>query len=151
MTDETTAAPFGPYETEGDTLGQPMNLELRRLHAANLIKSGDPDNLAGGTVFGYMSAACDTAGVTLGAFDRRTLAWLAGWEVSTAQVLIGLIYRAYASGVEAGRTAARTMPRPPWQAPDPNAAPHQPRHGGGPSDRGREDAARILDLAPRED
>ena len=38
------------------------------------------------------------AGVELGAFDRRVLAWLSGWEPETAVVIAGLITRAHAAG-----------------------------------------------------
>jgi hypothetical protein len=41
-------------------------------------------------------------GVELGAFDVRILNWLAGYEAATVQVVIGLISRAYAAGVEQG-------------------------------------------------
>lgn len=109
-----TRTPFGPYETEQDTYEEPMPRELRRLHDAGETKSGDPDYKVRGTVLKYLVSTCDTARVPLGAFDRRTLAWLAGGEEGTAQVIIGLIYRAYVSGVHAGRVA-RTPPSPPWQ------------------------------------
>jgi hypothetical protein len=42
--------------------------------------------------------ACAAAGVTLGAFDRRILGWLAGWEPTTCAVIAGLITRAAAAG-----------------------------------------------------
>ena len=42
--------------------------------------------------------ACVMAGVELGAFDRRVLAWLSGWEPESAVVIAGLITRAHAAG-----------------------------------------------------
>ena len=40
--------------------------------------------------------ACESAGVTLGDYDRRILAWVAGFEDSTCAVIAGLISRARA-------------------------------------------------------
>ena len=42
--------------------------------------------------------ACVMAGVELGAFDRRMLAWLSGFEPETCAVIAGLITRAHAAG-----------------------------------------------------
>ena len=42
--------------------------------------------------------ACVMAGVELGAFDRRVLSWLSGWEPETAPVIAGLVSRAHAAG-----------------------------------------------------
>ena len=41
-----------------------------------------------------LTEACEQAGVQLGAWDERILAWLAGWEDSTCAVVAGLIRRA---------------------------------------------------------
>lgn len=38
--------------------------------------------------------ACAAAGVHLGAYDRRVLAWLAGWEPQTVAAIAGIILRA---------------------------------------------------------
>ncbi len=43
---------------------------------------------------------CGAAGVELGAYDRRIVAWLAGWEPQTCAVVAGLITRA--TGTDAG-------------------------------------------------
>jgi hypothetical protein len=51
----------------------------------------------------YLREACDRAGVALGAFDTRILAWLAGWEPETCAVA-GLVTRAYAAGLGAADT-----------------------------------------------
>jgi hypothetical protein len=90
---------YGPYETEQDTHAEPMPQAVRDLHRAGLIRSGDPDRLARDTVLSHLIAACHDAGVTIGARDRRTLQWLARGDTSTAQVVIGLISRAYAAGL----------------------------------------------------
>jgi hypothetical protein len=39
-------------------------------------------------------AACDAAGVELGEYDRRVLAWLAGYEPQQAQAFAEMIRRA---------------------------------------------------------
>lgn len=41
-----------------------------------------------------LTDACKVAGVVLGAYDRRILAWLAGYEPSTCAVVAGIIRRA---------------------------------------------------------
>lgn len=94
---------FGPYETEQQTWTEPMPKDLRALHYAGRIRSGDPDHVARDAVLRYLESACAESGVDLGAFDRRILAWLADGEDSTTQVVIGLISRAYAAGREQGR------------------------------------------------
>ena len=50
-----------------------------------------------------LDEACAAAGVGLGAFDRRVLAWLSGWEPETCAVIAGLVTRAYAAGRAAGK------------------------------------------------
>ncbi len=47
--------------------------------------------------------ACNAAGVELGEFDARIVAWLAGWERSTVAVVAGLISRAGGQPVPAFR------------------------------------------------
>jgi hypothetical protein len=86
--------PNGPYETEADALAGPLAREIRALHASGRVRSGDPDHLVSGTQYDYLMAACAAAGVELGAWDRRVLAWLANWEPAMVQVLCGLITRA---------------------------------------------------------
>ena len=44
--------------------------------------------------------AADVAGVQLGAYDRRILTWLAGYEAATVDVIVGLIARAHDSAYE---------------------------------------------------
>lgn len=90
---------FGPYDTEQQTHGEPMPQAVRDLHRAGLIRSGDPDRRARDTVLSHLLAVCDATGVTVGARDRRTLEWLARGDTSSAQVVIGLISRAYAAGL----------------------------------------------------
>lgn len=84
---------YGPYETEAATRGEPLPSAVSGLHNRDLV---------GETMLAHLTAACEAAGVELGAFDLRILRWLAGWEPSTVQVIIGLISRAFASGHAAG-------------------------------------------------
>jgi hypothetical protein len=90
----TTIAP-GPYDTEQSTYTAPLLVETA---------TATP----GGGVFtrinrDHLLVACQDLGVELGAFDVRILHWLAGYEAATVQVVIGLIGRAYAAGIEQGR------------------------------------------------
>ena len=90
--------PMGPYQTEVEALAAPMPREVRALHDAGRVRSGDPDRLVRNTVLRHLLAACQAAGVEVGDRDRVTLTWLAGWEDVTAQVVIGLITRAHQGG-----------------------------------------------------
>lgn len=92
-----TADTFGPYENEREALAAPMPREVRALHDAGMVRSGDPARLGAGTALHHLEAACIESGVVLGAYDRRVLAWLADGETSTTQVVIGLIRRAHAA------------------------------------------------------
>jgi hypothetical protein len=53
----------------------------------------------------YLQNACEQAGVRVGAYDARILAWLGGWEPETCAVIAGLIARAHTARSEAGGTA----------------------------------------------
>jgi hypothetical protein len=86
----------GPYETEADALDGPVRQEIRALYEDGRVPAGDPDRLVSGTQLRHLEAACRDAGVDLGAFDREILGWLAGYEPSTVQVIVGLIARAAA-------------------------------------------------------
>lgn len=94
MNGSDTPRPFGPYENERQALAEPMPQAVRNIQDADTIRD---------TITGHLLRACDQAGIDLGAYDHRTLIWLADGETSTAQVLIGLISRAYAAGQEAAR------------------------------------------------
>ena len=84
----------GPYESESDALAGPLYQEIRALREAGRIRPYDPERTVHGTQLRALEAACAEVGVELGAFDRRIVSWLAGWEASTVQVIIGLITRA---------------------------------------------------------
>jgi hypothetical protein len=92
-----SGAVFGPYENERQTSTEPMPQAVRTLHDAGRVKSGDPDRVVRDTILGHLLHACEDTGMDLGAYDRRVIVWLSGGEVSTAQVVIGLISRAYAA------------------------------------------------------
>ena len=94
------AGTLGPFETER---------EVRELPAVRAVYAAfDRDPGAGKMAphsYLMLVKACEAAGIDLGgasSYDRRTLAWLAGWEPTTCAVIAGLITRAY----EAGRAAA---------------------------------------------
>jgi hypothetical protein len=87
------AADHGPFETEDQARMLP---EVRAMHEA--FRAGT------GTLSGepMLTAACEAAGIELGTYDRRIIAWLGNWEAQTCVVLAGIIRRAH----EAGKTTA---------------------------------------------
>jgi hypothetical protein len=51
----------------------------------------------------YLSALREPlAGIPLGAYDERILAWLAGWDLPTVGAVVSLLYRARAARPIAG-------------------------------------------------
>ncbi len=58
----------------------------------------------------HLSACCVEAGVELGAYDRRIIAWLGRWEPTTAQVIGALIGRAHVAGRTCGTAAGDVAP-----------------------------------------
>jgi hypothetical protein len=74
----------GPFETERQALDWPA------VRAVDAVFEMTPHNLA------MLTDACTAAGVELGAYDRRILGWLAGWEPTTCAVVAGIIARAAA-------------------------------------------------------
>jgi len=83
-------ADHGPFETEDQARMLP---EVRAIHEA--FRAGT------GTLSGepMLTAACEAAGIELGAYDRRIIAWLGNWEAQTCVVLAGIIMRAYLAGL----------------------------------------------------
>lgn len=109
----------GPYETERDAAAEPLAREIRALHKAGRVRSGDPDRIVSGTQLTHLEAACTAAGVDLGAYDRRILGWLASWDETTAQVIIGLISRASAqTGADHTAAAIQAVRRAVGREPD---------------------------------
>lgn len=68
----------GPFDTEREVLDAIGRRPLPR---------SDENELA-------LLDACARAGVQLGEYDRRIIAWLAGWEAQTCAVVAGIILRA---------------------------------------------------------
>lgn len=83
----------GPYETEADALDGPVRQEIRALHKAGHY-SNELSQVVRAAQLRHLEDACRDASVDLGAFDRKIVEWLAGYESSTVQVIIGLIARA---------------------------------------------------------
>lgn len=97
---------YGPYESEPDTRVAPMAREVRALReSAEWVRAADPGALSSGVRMRHVLAACEQAGVSLGAYDRRVLEWLCGWEDGAVQVLIGLLARAGAAAAEGDEPA----------------------------------------------
>lgn len=93
----------GPFDTEGQARDLPA---VRAVYAAF-----DRDHGTGKMAphsYLMLISACEAAGVEMGAYDKRILAWLAGYEPQTCAVICGLISRAAeAAGKPArGRHAA---------------------------------------------
>lgn len=89
------SAAAGPFETEREALSLPA---VRAAYAAITGPStGDLECLA------ILEDALTAAGVELGAYDRRIVNWLAGWEAQTCAVIAGLITRAHAAGRDGAR------------------------------------------------
>jgi hypothetical protein len=80
------AAGRGPYQTERQAAGA-----ARVMHAA----AGGVSLTAGN--HRMLTQACAAGRVQPGDWDRRVLAWLAGWEPATCAVVAGLIWRAAAA------------------------------------------------------
>lgn len=83
------AAAIPPLETERQARELPA---VRAVWAAFDADPG-PGKMAPHTER-MLLAAMEPSGVVLGAYDRRIIAWLAGWEPQTCAVIAGLIQRA---------------------------------------------------------
>jgi uncharacterized membrane protein len=84
--------PYGPYETEQQARADVAHIheQARRSVLRGVLAEANHSRLMD---------ACQSAGVTLGAFDAKILAWLANYEPETCAVITGLIIRANASGL----------------------------------------------------
>jgi hypothetical protein len=80
----------GPFATEAEA------------HAAALESTTPPR--AGWSILSadqneqMLASACAAAGLDVTGYERRTLAWLAGFEDTTCAVIAGLITRAHEAG-----------------------------------------------------
>jgi hypothetical protein len=82
----------GPVQTRQ----QAMNLPgVRAVYAA--AHASAERGVMGERNHQMLADACTAAGVGLGAYDHRILAWLAGFEPEVCAVLAGIIGRAAAS------------------------------------------------------
>jgi hypothetical protein len=81
----------GLYETEQQARADVAYVYERSRHSLRQSALAEA-NLA------HLADACESAGVTLGAFDARIVTWLASWEPETCAVVAGLISRAFAAG-----------------------------------------------------
>jgi hypothetical protein len=95
----------GPYETG------------REAHAAAV--AAIPPHVAGSILTAeqnrqLLTQACESTGVALGAFDRRIIDWLAGYEDSTCGVIAGLITRAHAAGQDTAGGPGTAQPGGGW-------------------------------------
>lgn len=76
----------GPYQTAAEVRAVPLVRDTYAIapHGGSTAVENERRLLG----------ACQDAGVQLGAYDRRILSWLAGYEPETVQVVIGLVARA---------------------------------------------------------
>lgn len=96
----------GPFGSEREVLGHPA---VRAVYAAS-TPSSRPGVLAEGN-HRMLLETLEAAGVELGEYDARIVAWLAKWEPQTCAVVAGLITRAAAGGEAAGRAAIAQLAR----------------------------------------
>ncbi len=85
---------YGPYQREQDTYSEPMPAAVRQLHADRHSGPGFPYQRQRAVIRDHILAALADAGVDLGDHDRRIVGWLAAWEPSTVQAIIGWVSRA---------------------------------------------------------
>src|SRR5690349_1377288 len=98
----TEQAAISPLETQRQALDLPV---VQAIYAAMRIRPrGGADEMCARLI----TAACDGAGIELGGYDRRIIAWLAGWEPQICAVVAGLIARAAVAGRSRSRPSCRT-------------------------------------------
>lgn len=85
---------YGPYDSERQTHDSPLLRDIGDVTPARNVHTSINRM--------HLTKALRKADVNLGTHDRRIVDWLAGWEPSTVQVVIGLISRAYAAGLARG-------------------------------------------------
>lgn len=81
----------GPYETGTEALA-----DIRHVYEV-AQRSGDRD-LAGKILAGLQTVTLHEAGVTTGAYDRKIIGWLAGWQPEVVQVVLSWVERAHIAG-----------------------------------------------------
>jgi hypothetical protein len=93
---EPGTKPLGPFETEQEAIRHPA---VRAVYAA--MRASVRRGVMAEQEQQMLEGACEAAGVEIGAYDRRILAWLAGFEPQSCAVVAGLIARASLPGVTA--------------------------------------------------
>jgi hypothetical protein len=78
-----------PFESESQALATPAIQAVYRAYDVGTTSLRD-------AAADLLLSACEKAGVTLGAYDRRILVWLAGFEPQAATAVAGVIVRAAA-------------------------------------------------------
>lgn len=86
MTANAAVQLHGPYETEREAAHAARSLGGPARPGYSILSAEQNRQL--------LTGACEAAGVGLGAYDERILAWLAGFEDSTCAVIAGLVSRA---------------------------------------------------------
>jgi hypothetical protein len=95
---EAAAGVMGPFDTERQASGVPA---VRAIYDAFRAAPGAGRMAA--LNHRLLADACAAAGVSLGAYERRILLWLAGWEPQTCAVVAGLVTRARVTSASPGR------------------------------------------------
>ena len=80
--------PLGPFETGREAREVPA---VRTIYAAT--RASNRRGVMGERNHQLLEEACTAAGVELGAYDRRILLWMAGWEPETCAVVAGWVSR----------------------------------------------------------
>ena len=80
----------GPYDTEREASQAAISTAGPPRPGWSILNEAQRHNM--------LLDACEAAGIELGDYDRRILAWLTHWEDATVAVIAGLIGRAAAGG-----------------------------------------------------
>lgn len=90
---------WGPFETRDEASHHPAVREIHeKRHQWTGPVTRETREADEAMISALILGACDEAGVTLGAYDRRIVEWLSGWEPEVVAVIAGLIRRTAAQG-----------------------------------------------------
>jgi hypothetical protein len=90
---------LGPFETERQAAGLPgVRAVYAAMHEWNGPVTSEQRKAIDAMTSALITSECERAGVQLGAYDARIVAWLGNWEAQTCAVIAGLIRRAYEAG-----------------------------------------------------